>query len=140
MIINAECLTKRQKRVLFGMLRKFEQQTLGEYSRNRLHLIDCYIINGKPIAFIMYNKHQMIHALFVNKKYRHYGIGNKLRQHAIAEFSIPIETFAKEKYKSYYESLGFVMSETRIAISTPRSLSPKTRKKYELKVFIKQPN
>ena len=63
MIINAECLTKRQKRVLFGMLRRFEQQTLGEYSRNRLHLIDCYIINGKPIAFIMYNKHQSLNHL-----------------------------------------------------------------------------
>lgn len=140
MIISAKCLTKRQKRVLMGMLRKFEQQTLGKNSRNRLDCIDCYIINGKPVAFIFYIKEHMINALFVNKKYRNRGIGNKLRQYAIAQFSIPIVTFAKEKYKSYYESLGFTMSETGRATSTPYSLSPKTSKKYELKIFTKQPN
>ena len=146
MITEIKYLTKKQKQLADGLIRMFDKTTLCNTARINQEHYDwsyVYLLDNKPVGILLFvndadNEYGIkIGCLVVSKKYRNCGIGTMLRQHLLNNYcNYHIKTYAKEKYKSYYESFGFVMSEIGVAFPEDNC----KLKKYELKIFTKQPN
>jgi len=146
-ITTIDCLTKKQKRRANNMLRMFDKITLcssAKITGQNCGWCYVYLLNHKVIGFLLFsanpeNKSDVIvRASFVNKKYRHRGIRTLLLTHLVNDYTkSEIKTYAQEKYKSYYESLGFVMDKTKTAMPSNYKLSAKALQKHTLAVFVK---